>query len=374
MALTQHRIPFNRPYLTGNEVSYMTQALLAPGADGPFTHQCSRLLESILGVPRALLTTSCTAALEMCAILLNIKPGDEVILPSYTFVSTANAFVLRGAVPVFIDIRADTLNIDEALIESAITSRTRAIVVVHYAGVACDMDVIMDISHRRGIPVVEDNAHGLFGSYKGKALGTFGALSTLSFHETKNITCGEGGALIINDPSYIPRAEIIRQKGTNRSQFTAGLVDKYTWVDIGSSYAMSDVSAAYLFSQLESHYGIQARRRLAWMNYHALLWPRFHNYFPWSHNIHEQSCHMFYLKLKDQATRDRLIVHLSDHDILAVFHYPPLHRSVIGLGCVRAHCPITDFISSRLLRLPFYTSITPTDQSSVCSALTAFTL
>ena len=257
------RIPFNRPSFEGNEQVYIAQATASGHAsgDGPFSRKCHAFLEAALDAPKALLTTSCTHALEMCALLLDIQPGDEVIVPAFTFVSTANAFVLRGARPVFVDIRSDTLNLDEAQLEARITPRTKAILVMHYAGVGCEMDAIMRIAERHAIPVVEDNAHGLFGKYKGRNLGTFGCLSTLSFHETKNFTCGEGGALIVNDPQYIERAEIIREKGTDRSRFFRGQVDKYSWVDIGSSYLPSDILAAALWAQFESAETIQRRRR-----------------------------------------------------------------------------------------------------------------
>ena len=259
-------IPFNRPSLAGNELEYLQQAIAAGhiSGDGTFTKKCSALLEQELGVPKVLLTTSCTHALEMFALLLDIQPGDEVILPSFTFVSTVNAFVLRGAKPIFLDIRPDTLNLDESRLEAKITPQTKAIAVVHYAGVGCEMDVIMEVAHHHNLAVVEDNAHGLFGKYKGKYLGTFGVLAAQSFHETKNISCGEGGALLINDPALVERAEIIREKGTNRSRFFRGQVDKYTWVDIGSSYLPSDILAAFLYAQLENRAKIQAHRKNVW--------------------------------------------------------------------------------------------------------------
>src|SRR6267143_3440353 len=266
-------IPFNRPHVSGKEFEYIQQAIdnLHLSGDGLFTKRSEALLEQELGVPRALLTTSCTHALEMAALLLDIKPGDEIIIPSFTFVSTVNAFVLRGARPVFIDIRSDTLNLDESHLERLITPRTRAVVAVHYAGVGCEMDTILDVAKRHGVPVIEDNAHGLFGRYRGKYLGTFGCLATLSFHETKNFTCGEGGALLINDPQYIERAEIIREKGTNRSHFFRGQIDKYTWVDLGSSYLPADPLAAYLLAQLEMREEIQRRRERIWNEYNSAL-------------------------------------------------------------------------------------------------------
>jgi dTDP-4-amino-4,6-dideoxygalactose transaminase len=266
-------IPFNKPYVVGKEFEYIQQAIdnLHLSGDGLFTKRCEALLEQELGVPRALLATSCTHALEMAALLLDIKSGDEIIIPSFTFVSTVNAFVLRGARPIFIDIRPDTLNLDESQLERLITPRTRAIVVVHYAGVGCEMEAILQVAQRHGVPVIEDNAHGLLGKYRGKCLGTFGCLATLSFHETKNFNCGEGGALLINDPQFIERAQIIREKGTNRSRFFRGEVDKYTWVDVGSSYLLSDILAAFLYAQLETRELIQSRRKRIWEYYYAQL-------------------------------------------------------------------------------------------------------
>src|SRR5216684_1091680 len=293
-------IPFNKPYVVGKEFEYIRQAIdnLHLSGDGLFTKRCEALLQQELGVPRALLTTSCTHALEMAALLLDIKPGDEIIIPSFTFVSTVNAFVLRGARPVFIDIRPDTLNLDESQLERLITPRTKAIVVVHYAGVGCDMDTIMQVAGQHGIAVVEDNAHGLFGKYRGKYLGTFGCLATQSFHETKNFTCGEGGALLINDSRYIERAEILREKGTDRSRFFRGQVDKYTWVDIGSSYLPSDVLAAFLFAQFEHRDQIQSQRKRIWNYYNENLagWAEKNGVkVPFVPNYCDQSWHMFYL-------------------------------------------------------------------------------
>src|SRR5437016_8657468 len=300
--MTTVRIPFNRAGLVGNEFRYIFQALELGhiSGDGRFTRKCHELLEKELGVGKALLTTSCTHALEMAALLLDIQPGDEVIVPSFNFVSGANAFVLRRARPVFVDIRPDTLNLDETKLECLITPRTKAILVLHYAGVACEMDAIMEIAERHGIPVIEDNAHGLFGKYRGRYLGTFGSLATQSFHETKNFTCGEGGALIINDPQYIERAEIIREKGTNRSRFFRGQVDKYTWVDIGSSYLPSDVLAAFLYAQLKSREQIQAQRKHIWDYYYRHLedWGRSSGVtLPYIPEHCEQPYHMFYLLL-----------------------------------------------------------------------------
>jgi dTDP-4-amino-4,6-dideoxygalactose transaminase len=332
------------------------------------------LLERELGVPKALLTTSCTHALEMAALLLDIQPGDEVIVPSFTFVSTVNAFVLRGARPIFIDIRPDTLNIDETLIERRIGPRTRAIVPVHYAGVGCEMDAILDIGARHGLAVVEDNAHGLFGKYRERSLGTFGSLAALSFHETKNFICGEGGALLINDPRYIERAEIIREKGTNRSRFFRGQVDKYTWVDVGSSYVLSDILAAFLLAQLESRAEVHAKRRLVWECYRNELsrWAedrrvRLPVVPPWC----SQSYHMFYLLLPSAERRNALISHLKARNILSVFHYVPLHTSEMGqrFGGRPGDCPVTESVSGRLLRLPFYNDLTEDEQMRVVEAI-----
>jgi len=313
----------------------------------------------------------------MAAILLNIKPGDEVIVPAFTFVSTVNAFVLRGAKPVFCDIRPDTLNLDETLLPGLITDRTRAIVPVHYAGVGCEMDIILRIAADRGIAVVEDNAHGLFGKYRGKPLGTFGCLATQSFHETKNLHCGEGGALLINDPAYIERAEIIREKGTNRSRFFRGQVDKYTWVDIGSSYLPSDLLAAFLLAQLESREEIQKKRALIWERYLQGLsgWAAASSVrLPMIPQQCEQAFHMFYILLPSLAARQRLIAYLKEHGILSVFHYLPLHLSEMGLriGGQKGTCPVTEDVSDRLLRLPFYNDLTEDDQQRVIAAVCTF--
>lgn len=370
-------IPFNKPSLTGQELDYISESVRLghTAGNGPFTHRAQRLLEEILGVPAALLTTSCTHALEMAAMLLDVREGDEVIVPSFTFVSTANAFVLRGARPVFADIRDDTLNLDEQRLEALITGRTRAIVAVHYAGVGCEMDAIRAIASRYGLAVVEDNAHGLFGRYGGRLLGTFGSLATLSFHETKNITCGEGGALLINDPDFVQRAEILREKGTDRARFHRGLVDKYTWVDIGSSWVPSDLLAAYLLAQLESRDAIQAARRRIWSTYAAAL-------APWAadHGVRtplvpahcEQPFHMFYLLMPNPASRDALLAHLRRQGILAVFHYVPLHRSAMGERYGGGDCPVTERVSETLLRLPFYTAMTEGEQARVIEAVTSF--
>ncbi|MFH1524484.1 MAG: dTDP-4-amino-4,6-dideoxygalactose transaminase [Chloroflexota bacterium] len=370
------RVDFNRPVLVGKENVYMAQAMASDhiSGDGPFTKKCSTLLEQELGVPKVLLTTSCTHALEMFALLLDIQPGDEIILPSFTFVSTVNAFVLRGGKPIFLDIRPDTLNLDESQLEAKITPRTKAIVVVHYAGVGCEMDVIMDVAHRHNLAVVEDNAHGLFGKYKGKYLGTFGALAAQSFHETKNISCGEGGALLINDPALIERAEIIREKGTNRSRFFRGQVDKYTWVDIGSSYLPSDILAAFLYAQLENRERIQTHRKNVWTLYSEGLkeWAATHKVqLPYVPAHCDQAYHMFYLLLPTLELRQGLIAHLRQRGIYSVFHYLPLHLSEMGqrFGGRPGDCPVTERVSDQLVRLPFYNSLTGEDQQYVIEAI-----
>lgn len=372
-------VDFNRPSLTGRELDYITQAVQHAhiSGDGMFTKKCHAILEQELGAAKVVLTTSCTHALEMAAFLLDIQPGDEFIVPSFTFVSTVNAFVIRGAKPVFCDIRSDTLNLDENLLESLITPRTRAIVPVHYAGVGCEMDAILAIAERHGVPIVEDNAHGLFGRYKGRYLGTFGALATQSFHETKNISCGEGGALVINDPALVERAEIIREKGTNRSRFFRGQVDKYTWVDVGSSYLPSDILAAFLYAQLEMWPAIQAARRRIWDDYQAYLqdWAAINPVcLPVVPSHCEQSYHMYYLLLPSLETRQALINHLKARSILSVFHYQPLHLSDMGrcFGGQEGDCPVTEDISDRLLRLPFYNNLTQSDQQTVVEALFEF--
>jgi len=377
----RYSIPFNKAFITGNESPYMAQAIANShiSGDGPFTQRCHALLQEYLGVPRALLTTSCTHALEMAALLLDLQPGDEVIVPSFTFVSTINAFVLRGARPVFCDIRPDTLNLDEARVESLITPHTRAIVAVHYAGVGCEMDALQDLASRHGLVLVEDNAHGLFGRYKGRLLGTFGTLATLSFHETKNISCGEGGALLVNDPALIERAEILREKGTDRSRFFRGQVDKYTWVDIGSSYLPSDILAAFLYAQLEAHQEIQARRRAVWEGYQSRLTPwaeRFGVRLPFVLPHCQQPYHMFYLLLPSLEVRQALIEHLKRLDILSVFHYLPLHLSHMGrrFGGHPGDCPVTEQISERLLRLPFYAGLGEAEQDQVIQAIEGFTI
>ena len=372
-------IPFNKPAIVGRELYYISQVILQghSAGDGGFTKRCQQELEHALGVPKALLTTSCTDALEMAALLLDLAPGDEVIVPSFTFVSTANAFVLRGARPVFSDVRADTLNMDETRLERLVTPRTRAIVPVHYGGVGCEMDAICDIAARHGIPVVEDNAHGLFASYRGKALGTFGTFAAQSFHETKNVMCGEGGALLVNDGRYVQRAEIVREKGTNRSRFFRGEVDRYTWVDVGSSHLPSDILAAFLFAQLEARDSIQAKRQRIWTRYREGLgeWAdRYGVALPFVPSHCEQSFHLFYLVLPTEDSRRRLIGHLRDRGIHAVFHYLPLHLSPMGLGFGGApgQCPVTEQVSERLLRLPFFNDMTESEQGRVIAAVCEF--
>jgi dTDP-4-amino-4,6-dideoxygalactose transaminase len=373
------RIPFNRPSFAGRELAHIAAALESGHAsgDGPFTRRCHTYLEQHLPGGRALLTTSGTHALEMAALLLDLRPGDEVIVPSFTFVSTANAFVLRGAIPVFADVRPDTLNIDEERLGPLITPRTKAIVVMHYAGVGCEMDAIGSIAAARGIAVVEDNAHGLFGRYRQKPLGTFGSLSALSFHETKNITCGEGGALVLNDHRFFERAELIREKGTDRSRFFRGEVDKYTWVDVGSSYLPSDILAAFLCAQFEALSEIQSRRRRIWEAYQAGLseWASATGVrLPIIPAHCEQPFHLFYLLLPSETARARLIAHLAGRGILAVSHYVPLHLSPMGqrFGARAGACPVTEDVSARLLRLPFFTGLEGSDQEDVLTAIRAW--
>ena len=376
------RVPFNRPCLAGNEYNYIAEAIANGQAsgDGPFTRRCHELLERELLAPKVLLTTSCTHALEMAAILLDCGPGDEIIIPSFTFVSAANAFALRGARIVFADIRPDTLNLDESRLQSLITKRTKAIVPVHYAGVACEMDTICGLAREHGVRVVEDNAHGLFARYKGKPTGTFGCLSTQSFHETKNIICGEGGALVVNDPDLVERAVIIREKGTNRSQFFRGQVDKYTWVDIGSSYLPSDLLAAFLLAQLEGRQEIQTKRRRIWDYYWRHLQGLTREKLAEEKKVRlpvvpaecEQAYHMFYLILPSLECRQALIAHLKEQGILSVFHYVPLHLSTMGMKFGARECPVTEDLSSRLLRLPFYNDLTEDDQAQVVGLIKDF--
>ena len=373
------RIPFNRYQIQGNEIKYIKEAIASGhiSGDGKFTNKCNSYFEKLLGVKKCLLTTSCTDALEMAALLIGLKPGDEIIVPSFTFVSTINAFVLHGAKPIFIDIRSDTLNLDETQLEKLITHKTKAIVPVHYAGVGCEMNTIMDIANHYKIPVVEDNAHGLFGKYKGKYLGTFGTFSTQSFHETKNISCGEGGSLNINDSKYITRAEIIREKGTNRSRFFRGMVDKYTWVDIGSSFLPSDILAAILYAQLEQHDKTQANRKMIWEYYNENLKDWAHKNSVGLPNIPEncdQAYHMFYLIMSSHKQRSALIEHLKENDIMAVFHYLPLHLSDMGekFGYKIGEFPVTEKMSEYLIRLPFFNDISENDLLTVVDTVNKF--
>jgi dTDP-4-amino-4,6-dideoxygalactose transaminase len=378
MALSPLRIPFNRAAPLGRELEYVADAFSRGhiSGDGGYSRKATQLLEQELGA-KVLLTTSCTHALEMTALLLDIGPGDEVIVPAFTFPSTINAFVLRGASPVFADIRADTLNLDERCLEQHITSRTRAIVAVHYAGVACEMDALTEISTRAKIALIEDNAHGLFGKYRGRKLGTFGRLATLSFHETKNVTCGEGGALVINDRHLGARAEILREKGTDRSRFFRGEVDKYGWVDVGSSYVLSDLLAAVLLAQLEKRQDVQARRREIWDAYRDRLcaWASANCVtLPSPARPDEHAYHLFYLLLPSGSARDALIAHLRRQGILGVFHYLPLNRSAMGLRLnpAAAACPVAEDVSERLIRLPLFNTMSDADLAAVVDAVSAF--
>lgn len=372
----KNRIPFNWPYMTGKELYYIAEAHFKGclAGDGPFTKNCQRWFEKQAGSARVLLTHSCTAALEIAALLLDLKPGDEVIMPSYTFVSTANAFVLRGAVPVFADIREDTLNIDETLIEEAISPRTRAIVAVHYAGVACEMDAIMKIGARNGLKVVEDAAHGVMATYKGRALGSIGDLGAYSFHETKNLISGEGGALLVNSPDFITRAEIFREKGTDRSRFFRGEVDKYTWQDIGSSYLPGELIAAFLWAQLEEADSINSVRLDLWRRYHELLAP-LESAGCLRRPIVPHECrhnaHMYYILLAPDIDRQRVLDKLQAQEISAVFHYIPLHSSPAGLRYGRAcgELPVTNSLSERLIRLPLWMGLSGEQQERVVEAL-----
>lgn len=372
-------LPFNKPYATGKEFDYIRQAI-ANGhlsGDGEFTRRCHNWLESTIGSARALLTHSCTAALEMAAILADVQSGDEIIMPSFTFVSTANAFVLRGGVPVFVDIRPDTLNLDERLLEAAITPRTKAIVPVHYAGVGCEMDAILDIADRHNLLVIEDDAQGIQCTYNGKPLGSIGHLAALSFHETKNIIAGEGGALLINDPVFVERAEIIREKGTNRKQFFRGQVDKYTWVDIGSSYLPSEIIAAFLWAQMQQTDEITAERLAIWQTYHVAMEPLeqcslLRRPIIPSHCQH--NAHMYYIILNTKALRDQLLQHLQEQGFGAVFHYIPLHSAPAGLHYARTPFPLphTDAVSACLLRLPLWLGMTTSHSQAISQTITRF--
>ena len=374
--MSDEKIPFNRPYMTGKELYYIAEAKFGNmlAGDGPYTKRCHRWIEEKTGCNKALLTHSCTAALEMAALLLDIQPGDEVIMPSYTFVSTANAFVLRGGVPVFVDIREDTLNLDERLIEAAITPRTKAIVPVHYAGVACEMDTIMDIAHRHGLKVIEDAAQGVMASYKGRALGSIGDLGAYSFHETKNVISGEGGALLVNDPDLALRAEIIREKGTDRNRFFRGEVDKYTWQEVGSSFLPGELIAAFLWAQLEEAQAITKARLAIWDRYHDAL-----------EAIEAQgllrrpivpvdcqhNAHMYYVLLASGVDRQIVLTELKHNEIYSVFHYVPLHSSPAGqrYGRVHGSMEVTNRQSERLVRLPLWLGLSEEQQGKVVKTL-----
>lgn len=376
---SQKIIPFNRPSLTGKETKYIVDAIQRCHAsgDGYYTKQCHEFLERELEIKKALLTTSCTHALEMAALLCDFQKGDEVIVPSFTFTSTVNAFVLRGAKPIFCDVRPDTLNLDESKVESLITPKTKAIVPVHYAGVACEMDSLIQIAKKHQLYLIEDNAQGIFGKYKGKFLGSLGDFGTLSFHETKNINCGEGGALLINSPEMINRAEIIREKGTNRSQFFRGEIDKYGWVDLGSSFLPSDILAAYLWAQLERASSIQMRRKQIWENYQQSLksWAIENGVkVPFVPTGVEQSYHLFYLVFPGIAERSQFIKHLREQGIHSVFHYQALNSSPMGLklGSNRGQCPVSEKLGDQLVRLPLYNSMTEEEQWRVIDAVVDF--
>ena len=375
------RIPFNRVDILGSELEYVSAAVASGhlSGDGPFTARCESLLEELLDGSRVLLTTSCTRALELAALLLELGPESDVIVPSFTFSSTANAFALRGARIIFCDIRSDTFNLDETHLAGLVTRRTRAIVPVHYAGVACDLEAIEALAATRGITVVEDNAHGLFGTYKGRPLGTFGALATLSFHETKNVAAGEGGALVVNDPAFAERAEVLHEKGTDRKRFFRGQVDRYTWQDLGSSYVPSELNAAFLLAQLEQRELIQRRRGELWATYATGL-------SAWAEAIGArlpqvpddcgQAFHLFSLILPSRSARDGLIDHLRANGVLADLHYVPLHQSPMGrrLGGHDGDCPVAEDVAARLLRLPLFTGLTDDEQASVIRCVCAFEL
>ncbi|MHC8349694.1 dTDP-4-amino-4,6-dideoxygalactose transaminase [Pseudomonas sp. RT4P38] len=375
--MSKNNIPFNWPYMTGKELYYIAESHFngCLAGDGPFTKRCHNWLEQRTGSSKVLLTHSCTAALEMSALLLNLEPGDEIIMPSYTFVSTANAFVLRGAIPVFVDVREDTMNLDERLIEAAITSRTKAIVPVHYAGVACEMDTIMSIASKHGLKVVEDAAQGVMSSYKGRALGCIGDLGAYSFHETKNVISGEGGALLVNDSSLVTRAEIIREKGTDRSRFFRGEIDKYTWQEVGSSFLPGEIIAAFLWAQLEEADRITQERLVKWDRYHAAL-----------HSLEndgllrrpivpvecQHNAHMYYVLLSPEVDRRAVLDKFKENDISALFHYVPLHTSPAGKKYGRAHgdLTVTENYAERLIRLPLWNGLTDAQQDHVIRVLT----
>jgi len=374
--MTEKKVPFNKPHMTGKELYYIAEAKFGNmlAGDGIFTKRCHKWLEQETGCNKALLTHSCTAALEMAALLLDIKAGDEIIMPSFTFVSTANAFVLRGGIPVFVDIREDTLNIDESLIEAAITPRTRAIVPVHYAGVSCEMDSILAIAHRHGLKVVEDAAQGVMASYKGRALGSIGDLGAFSFHETKNVISGEGGALLVNDPALALRAEIIREKGTDRSRFFRGEVDKYTWQEVGSSFLPGELIAAFLWAQLEEASSITQERLAIWNNYHTALAPLEEKGLlrrPIVPAECQHNAHMYYILLPQEVNRQGVLEQLKRHEIHSVFHYVPLHSSPGGqrYGRVSGELAVTSEQSERLIRLPMWIGLSQKQQSTIVETL-----
>jgi len=373
-------IPFNRPDITADDRQHLADAISEghSSGNGRYTKLVEQLVESVTHTRRTLLTTSCTHALEMSALLCNLEPGDEVIVPSYTFVSTASAFALYGAVPVFVDSRSDTLNIDPSLVEAAITPRTRVLCVVHYGGVACEMDALIKIAGRHGLVLIEDNAHGLFAKYKSQYLGTLGALATQSFHETKNLTCGEGGALLINDASLVERAETLREKGTNRSKFLRGQVDKYTWVDIGSSWVLSDLLAAILWGQLQRADEINLRRVEIWNRYHSQLamWAAKHGVItPVIPDGCEHVGHVYHLRFTNVGQRTRFIDHMKSRSIMCVFHYQPLHLSPVGrrFGGFAGQCPVSEHAGECLVRLPLFNTLSESDQDRVIEAVLDFT-
>lgn len=380
--MTSHNrisIPFNKPSLVGKELAYIQHAIDGghTSGDGQYTISCQHYLEREIGAKKALLTPSCTAALEMAALLLDLKPGDEVIVPSFTFVSSASSFALHGAHIIFCDVHSNTLNIDERMVEKLLTPRTKAIIAVHYSGVACNMDAIVQIAERQRLMVIEDNAHGLFGRYRGRFLGAIGNLGTLSFHETKNFSCGEGGALLINDPEYLERSEVIRDKGTNRKRFFCGQVDRYTWVDLGSSYVMSDILGAFLLAQLEAKTSVLMLRKTIWDFYYTNLsdWAaQWDVQLPFIPETSVPSYHMFYMILPKSTSQQALIQHLRKKGIMAVFHYQPLHQSPAGVrfGKAPIPCPVTETVSTRLVRLPFYNTLSIEDLNHITEAVREF--
>ena len=376
-----YRIPFNRPTLIPESLNCVSEVVRSGrlSGNGPFTHACEARLRELTSAHAVLLTSSCTSALEMSALMVEARPGDEVIIPSFTFVSTANAFAMHGFTPIFADCRPDTLNVDEATIAPLIGPRTRAIVVMHYGGVACEMDRILALASRHSLVVVEDNAHGLFAKYKGRPLGSLGSLATQSFHETKNVTSGEGGALLVNAASLVGRAEVLREKGTNRSRFFRGEVDKYTWVDMGSNYLASEIQAAYLLAQLRASDLVQSMRTAIWNRYDGALkdWARANSVDRPTVPPHcEHPSHLYYLLMPTASARAQLIEHLKAQGILAVFHYLPLNVSPMGrkLGGAEGACPVVEDVSERLLRLPFYTSLSVDDQNDVIAAVQQFSV